>query len=651
MRKQVPIPALVILLALAAALYWPGLNGPFVLDDFSNILKNEDLRIESLAADEVWNTLVSRGGSKDPLHQRPLSMLSFALNYYFTGGFSPYPVKLTNLFIHLLTTVFVFLLSRGLLRRLAADGLCPAEAATAIALVATALWALHPLHVSTVLYAVQRMAALAAMFMAAGCLAFVTGREHVLAGRRQRGVFWFAVALLGLGPLAILSKETGLLLPVLLLVIEAAFYRFRTGAQSPAWLRPALKAVLWGPLFILLAALLAVWLGPWGEKPVRDFTATERLLTQSRVLWTYVAQLLLPDIGRMSLFHTEFPISRGLTEPFSTLLSVVAWVLVAAGAAYAVRARRAVVPAFGVLWFLAAHALESTVYPLELVFEHRNYLAAYGLALPVAWGLSLLVRQVRAHPWVRYGLVAVVVVAVASQLQLRVGYWSSINNFLVHELVFHPESPRAWAALGYSMARRSKYREAVRFYEMAASADPTEPGHVLGIVSIKINSLNERPTPSRLQDLAVMLSEGRLSAFARSQLEHMARNVLTAEPPAERFAAQAAERLLEAALENPAWSSERQRANTYFLVAQLRLRIGDQAGAVEAVKAGLAEDPKADFARVRLAQLLAARGDAEAAARQLRALRRPEELSGKKRELYERSRQAVGSTLHRPAGR
>src|SRR5699024_6855887 len=167
-----------------------------------------------------------------PLH-RPVSMLSFLANAT-TTGLDAFPFKLTNLAIHLLCGVIIHALLRRLLQR--DKHLAPYAPIAALAV--TALWLLHPMQVSTVLYIVQRMAQLAALFMLLGLLAYVIGRQALLDGRRKTGLAWLFLAVPTATLLAMLSKENGALTPLLCGVIEWVYYqpdRNRTGTASKIW--------------------------------------------------------------------------------------------------------------------------------------------------------------------------------------------------------------------------------------------------------------------------------------------------------------------------------------------------------------------------------------------------------------------------------
>src|SRR5687767_5190088 len=89
--------ALLAFLLVVGAVYWPGLAGGFVFDDYPSIVNNPSLRLFDGSLASLAD--VSSGGLASPWG-RPLSLASFAFTYYLTDG-HPYYFKLTNLFIHL----------------------------------------------------------------------------------------------------------------------------------------------------------------------------------------------------------------------------------------------------------------------------------------------------------------------------------------------------------------------------------------------------------------------------------------------------------------------------------------------------------------------------------------------------------------------
>ena len=114
----------------------------------------------------------------------------------------------------------------------------------------------------------------------------------------------------------------------------------------------------------------------------REFSLEERLLTQGRLLWRYLAWILLPNITDMGFQHDDIPISTGLFQPLTTLLSLIAWVVLLA-LSFVLRRRYPLLLLY-VLFFLVGHSMESTILPLEMVYEHRNYLPSMPVCLLLA---------------------------------------------------------------------------------------------------------------------------------------------------------------------------------------------------------------------------------------------------------------------------
>ena len=226
-RSQIyPCVALLLALILTVLAYLPGLHGPFAFDDVTSILQNRALAIHSLAWDQLAQAMLS--SDTGPL-RRPLSMLTFALNIYF-NGLDPSAFKITNLVIHLLNGVLVFALLRKIARYWLDKGILESSiAASWLPLLCASAWLLHPLNLTSVLYVVQRETSLCSLFILAGCVCYVHARLRMQAGKS--GWWWLYIGTLVTGLLAILSKETGLLLPVYLLVIELSVFQFDGGAN------------------------------------------------------------------------------------------------------------------------------------------------------------------------------------------------------------------------------------------------------------------------------------------------------------------------------------------------------------------------------------------------------------------------------------
>ena len=175
--------ALFAVLALTTICYWPGLFGPFVFDSGQNIVENPPVHVANLSVESLSHAADGyRNGF--PFH-RQLTMVSFGLNYYWTG-LNPFWFKATNLALHLANGVLVFLLASTLLGALSdrKQILLSRSAAGWVAVAVAAAWVLHPINLTAVLHSAQRATLLSAFFVLGGMTVFLAGRVRILEGRR-----------------------------------------------------------------------------------------------------------------------------------------------------------------------------------------------------------------------------------------------------------------------------------------------------------------------------------------------------------------------------------------------------------------------------------------------------------------------------------
>ncbi|MFB9067154.1 hypothetical protein [Pseudofulvimonas gallinarii] len=438
-----------IVALLGAGVFSLGLGGPFVLDDAHTIVENAGVHMESLDRDSLLDAAASFYAGKGT---RPLPMLTFGLDYWRHGSLDARTYKMTNLFIHALTTLLLALFVRRLLRL--ADW--PAQRAALAALAVALVWAVHPLQVSSVLYVVQRMQTMAALFLVLALWAYLGLRR---AEMEDRPGWRYGVLALVSWVLALASKEDAILLPVYALVLELTVLRFRVSRpeRERGLRRSWLAAALVGVAVFLFWALPHYWSSE--AYPGRDFNSMERLLTQARVLVMHLGQVLLPLPSLMPFNYDDFEVSRGLLQPVTTLLALLALTAVLVWA-WLWRRRRPVF-ACGVLFFFAGHVLTSNVIALELVFEHRNHLPLVGAVLALVDLFWLACQRWQApQRWSAVGagaLLLLVTVAGGARAHL----WGDAARFAEHNVDIAPDSPRACLTLGgvyFDLAGRKNSR-------------------------------------------------------------------------------------------------------------------------------------------------------------------------------------------------
>jgi len=424
--------ASIVLVALTGWLYWPGLQGPSLLDDGVNLGSLESLDDNP----HYWWDVVRGNGSG--LLGRGISMASFVLERNLADT-SLYMMKRTNVLLHLLGGCIVIALALKLLSR------AGIRKPLWYALLVGSLWLLTPFFVSTVLYVVQRMAQLSTIFVLAGLYCYVLGREQLQ--KDWKG--WFILASVPIfGLLATFSKENGVLLIPLIFMLEICFFRFQAYSHQARWLlKSGYIVVLLGPLLFFAAYSLITPDSSLLNYVHREFSLVERLLTQARILWEYIFHLVWPSLEGLGVYHDDYLISTGFFHPYTTLFALVAWGLVAFIISWCLVKQRYLMVCFGLGFYLIGHLLESTVIPLELYFEHRNYLPAFGLYWLIAWGVARLAQSFPASQPALAFVALIYVLCFAVQSGIQVSIWSNSYVLAANSFKDHPNSNRANASL------------------------------------------------------------------------------------------------------------------------------------------------------------------------------------------------------------
>lgn len=455
---RLAILALLTLLVCTALLYLPGLSGDFLFDDFNEIVGNPAIRIEQLswpALVEAWNAFPF------VLFGRPLPMLSLAIDHSI-WGLNPFGFKLTNLLIHLLNTAALWLLATRILQLVPNADKMRWPFATSLLL--AAVWAIHPLQVSTVLYAVQRMEMMAATFTILGLWCFLEGRLRLMTGRP--GALLPLTGALACALLALLCKETGLLLPAYAFILDFALLRFGTATPAAAKRLKSVWAILGAGA--LATFLLYFWPQYTDEFAYlsREFGWHDRLLSQLRILPMYLGQVLWPDPQHYLFYYDSLTPSRSLVSPPSTIWGGALLLSLLVTALF--WRRRFPLFTLGILWFFVSHALTSNIVALELAFEHRNYLALFGVALAVTDLLRPLIE--RLSTGFKGASAAALLVFLAGMTLITTATWGNPLELALAFQKRNPGSERAHYDMGIVYRQMSDGNPDSPFVSMAEAA-------------------------------------------------------------------------------------------------------------------------------------------------------------------------------------
>lgn len=429
LRRYWPLSLVFLFAALA---YGAALQGALFFQDESLLRQNPALAINGLVFD-AWRTAALVADTN--VSFQPLAMLSYAANHALFGGFSPFTLKAVNLLTHLSIGALIYNLATAVLRS-PVFGPYRAPELRLLALCAAAIWLLHPLHVSTVLYATQRTTQLSTLLSVLGLCVFLHYRLRWAArgtsvGELMALCLWLALLVVAAGWFA----GFGLQFSLFLVVTEVTLFRGRWRGKEVA------SAQLLGWL-ALLSLLLVVSLFQLSHSSTGlergDVSLLDQAMTQSRFLWRYLQWLFLPDITAMGFGHNAAAVSRGLLQPFTTLISLIAWLAVLL-AAYGLRHRFPMF-LFALLFFFVGH-LPSSVPGLPRLSEQSNYLASIGLCLLFVQVLASL--RLGNNRLVTGARLAAPLVILLLLLIARSQIWSARLPLAQANVLNHPTSSRA----------------------------------------------------------------------------------------------------------------------------------------------------------------------------------------------------------------
>jgi tetratricopeptide (TPR) repeat protein len=444
---------LLSLALIVILIYANTIGSPFIFDSSNNIVSNPHIRISKITLNEL-----AEAAFKSPSTQRPLSNISFALNYYLLG-YNVVGFHVVNILIHISTGFLLYFFVKSTF-------LTPALRSRYdndmwIAFFTAAVWMVHPLQTQSVSYIVQRMNSLCAMFYMLSLLFYARFRLGV----QQRNKWWLLSGCILAGVLALASKQIAATLPFFIIAYE--WYFFQDLALK--WLKNHLP--LLSGCLLLAAVIVLVLLGGNPLEGIlqgykgRNFTLIQRLLTEPRVVIFYISLLLWPHPSRLNLDH-DFALSNSLMDPMTTFFSI--FTIAALIGIAVVTARKQRLLSFCIIWFFGNLVIESSIVPLEIIFEHRVYLPSMMFCLIVVWAVYRWVKPT----WLPAALLCAVVTLGAFWTYERNAVYSDRISFWQDCVNKSPRKARPYNNLGVALADKGDHDQALKMYHKALEIDP-----------------------------------------------------------------------------------------------------------------------------------------------------------------------------------
>ena len=504
---------------------------------------------------------------------RPLSMATFLLHTQDWPRF-PQPFRHVNVLIHIFNGILVALVAIRVARFV--PSLAPRAIPFAVSLAAA--WMVLPFLASTTWMIIQRMTLLAATFSLLGILGYLYGRT-LLEHRPKAAYAWMSASLFLGTTLGVLAKENAALTPLMVATLEftvLSVYAPVAERHLKTW-----RILFFGvPTALVVGYLLysvPYMLEAFTRRP---FTLNERLFSETVILFEYIQQMLVPDIGALGPFQDDYARIRGIQ--WQTLIATLAWAGLI-GLAFAVR-RRAPALSFAVLFFLAGHVIESTVVSLELYFEHRNYLPSLGILgglFAFAWSRDA---------WWPKVATGIYTVTMAALLFRTVSVWGNTGLAAEQWYEAHPTSTRAVQYLSTQYQRAGQYTKAAGLILQAYRAKPLDGGLALQAFITQCFSTNGGEREQLVEQIAADAPRLTFSSGAPKALHSIID--IHVQGHCDAFQPHEAITIARGLLANPGYQFTDISEYALFLaIARAQELAGDKAAAIDAKIAAFRKEP------------------------------------------------------------
>jgi len=449
--------------------YLNSLSGTWALDD---IVANKPVGIKDIY---------------DFVGFRKVAYITFFLNQAI-APFSPANFRLFNILMHILNATLVYVLAYKTILLISGNrkqrtGEHEQSDKTSMklqnraflgALLSGVFFGLHPININAVAYIVQRMASLATFFVLLALLCYIFATQSV--SRFRASLFYI---LSGMWVVAgVFSKENAIMAIPLIILYDLVFL---SQFKGRVFIKRMLIISGIGILCIGLASyflrLHAAFIDLAGSflnlnQPLTDkgwtaadvyWTPLQHILTEFRVVSRYIFLIFSP-LPRLLVFDWwGFPLSDGITQPITTLLSIL---FVFSLLIFSIwKIKRFPMLCFGILWYLVAISLESFfAFGSDLYFEHRNYLPVSGLFMGIAGQvvISFRARIKEKTTWTT----AIVLCTILGLLTFSRNFvWKDSVTLWGDTLKKAPSNIRAMMAIGNAYLKLSDLNGAERYYK------------------------------------------------------------------------------------------------------------------------------------------------------------------------------------------
>ena len=507
--------ATILLVLLVLITYSGATKNNFVYwDDSEYVINNELVRSDNgNEPGEIFSTVVS-------LNYHPLTILSLRLNKNSCrdcpDGISARPFIMTNVFLHTLNTILVFILVFFLFRR-----------NILLAFIVAAIFAVHPMHVESVAWVSARKDVLNSFFFLSGLISW-----YLYLSRGKRKYFWLLLSfVLFLG--ACLSKATAVVFPLVAILISY----LTAGGNNGSSVRSVLSGTLsYGSVLPLLPffagsvffGLMALhiqsgdnFLGmlSFSKEPgdvvniVAPFSLLQRILIACYGFFVYLIKFLFP-VNQSAFYPYPAPeeISHG-SFPVLLWTSFIAFIIIVLLVLFSMKKTRIFFFSFGFYLVMLVLVLQFISVGKAIVAERYTYLPYIGLSVIPAYYISRSAGKLRSRLLLLSCLFIMVMLFLARE---QVKVWRNAGSLWSQAAKNQPDQELAWRARGkyyYGLSARASGINEKRILENKAMSDfkmaiskHTQSADVYEGMGVILQSRKDFKAALQLLDIAVRLN-------------------------------------------------------------------------------------------------------------------------------------------------
>jgi len=479
------------LVAFATLPYLNALFNGFVYDDDNQVLKNPYIRsfhyLKQIFTTNVWSFA---GESAVTNYYRPIMTLGYVICYRLFG-MRAYGFHLFSLLLHVLVVCLVYVLAE----RFTGD--------RAVAFVAGALFALHPVHTESVAWiAAVTDLELTLFYLVTFGLFLVAARPVKAQSAESRAALRPEAAsskplLAAMGCaflLALLSKEQAMTLPALATVYEH-FYRPDRSASSTRQ-----KMARYGLLWLVCLAYVLFRIHFLGAvAPLEQFpelTSTQIVLSGIALIGQYVRKLLWPlRLCAFYIFHAS-------SSPFDPRVLAGLLVVLALAALFLVCWRSPQgstrFASFAIIWFVAtlAPVLDAHMVAINVFTERYLYLPSVGVAWLVGWATLELWRRMESRRAARRVLLFAAIALAglyAVRIVIRNRDWNNDIVLFTRTLEHSPDSDVMLDNLALAYRHQGDVTRAENAWRRVLALNPNDPPALnnLGLLALQRHQYGE----------------------------------------------------------------------------------------------------------------------------------------------------------------